>query len=243
MKKTDRVIVIPDVHGRSFWRDAVGDNPESDVIFLGDYLDPYANEGITPEEAIDNFEDIISYAKENKDCQLLLGNHDVQYLCNFGAMSRIDYENSARIHYLFMDNLWLFRFVALRDIGGSIVLFSHAPILTEWIDAVGETTNLTLLANRMNAMLAKIGTAPWDIEEYIGQISFWRGGYDDFGSPIWADVREVTDNLIPTADYCVFGHTQQKKDPVITDEWACLDCRKAFEIEALLPSAISIKAL
>jgi hypothetical protein len=29
-------------------------------------------------------------------------------------------------------------------------------------------------------------------------------------------------------DYQVFGHSQQEKEPIITKEFACLDCRKAF---------------
>jgi len=28
--------------------------------------------------------------------------------------------------------------------------------------------------------------------------------------------------------YQVFGHTQQESEPVITDHYACLDCRRAF---------------
>jgi hypothetical protein len=28
--------------------------------------------------------------------------------------------------------------------------------------------------------------------------------------------------------YQVFGHTQQESEPVITEHYACLDCRRAF---------------
>lgn len=41
------IIVIPDIHGRRFWRRAVELYPDADTIFLGDYHDPYAAEGIT----------------------------------------------------------------------------------------------------------------------------------------------------------------------------------------------------
>ena len=34
-----KLIIIPDVHGRSFWRDAVVKYPHDEFIFLGDYLD------------------------------------------------------------------------------------------------------------------------------------------------------------------------------------------------------------
>ncbi|MDE5880282.1 MAG: hypothetical protein K2H60_01000 [Muribaculaceae bacterium] len=40
------IIVIPDLHGRTFWKEAVEKYPDADTIFLGDYLDPYPNEGI-----------------------------------------------------------------------------------------------------------------------------------------------------------------------------------------------------
>lgn len=35
------VLIIPDVHGRPFWKDAVQRYPDTDTIFLGDYHDPY----------------------------------------------------------------------------------------------------------------------------------------------------------------------------------------------------------
>ena len=41
-----KVLVLPDVHGRKFWRKAIADNIGNvdKVIFLGDYLDHYENE-------------------------------------------------------------------------------------------------------------------------------------------------------------------------------------------------------
>lgn len=46
-----RLIIIPDVHGRDFWQKAVGDNPDGEFVFLGDYLDPYGHEGIREGDA------------------------------------------------------------------------------------------------------------------------------------------------------------------------------------------------
>ena len=46
-----KLIIIPDVHGRSFWRKAVEENPGEEFIFLGDYLDPYKQDGVTVDEA------------------------------------------------------------------------------------------------------------------------------------------------------------------------------------------------
>ena len=47
-----RLIIIPDVHGRDFWRVAVRDYPDGEFLFLGDYLDPYQHEDITVEQAL-----------------------------------------------------------------------------------------------------------------------------------------------------------------------------------------------
>ena len=81
-------IVIPDVHGRKFWRDVVKGNEDERIIFLGDYLDPYSEEGITPEDAYNELLDIIAFKKEHpENVTLLLGNHDLGYLdsniCSF----------------------------------------------------------------------------------------------------------------------------------------------------------------
>ena len=35
-------IVIPDVHGRDFWRSAVRGREKEKIIFLGDYVHPYS---------------------------------------------------------------------------------------------------------------------------------------------------------------------------------------------------------
>lgn len=48
------MIVIPDVHGRVFWRQAVNDYlGKESIIFLGDYLDPYDLSDPAPVEIVD----------------------------------------------------------------------------------------------------------------------------------------------------------------------------------------------
>ncbi len=69
---TAQILIIPDVHGRAFWRETVDRHPSLPVVFLGDYLDPYARENITPEEALANFKDIIAFKQANKDRVTLL---------------------------------------------------------------------------------------------------------------------------------------------------------------------------
>ena len=79
------VLIIPDVHGRQFWKGAVERFHEDiekgaiDVVFLGDYVDPYYFERISEEDAIRNFKEICRFAKGKSNVHLLLGNHDMPY--------------------------------------------------------------------------------------------------------------------------------------------------------------------
>ena len=78
-------LVVPDVHGRAFWKDAKNAITNVDkVIFLGDYLDPYRHEGITFEDAVMEFEDILAFKEDYPDkVVLLLGNHEILNLLYF----------------------------------------------------------------------------------------------------------------------------------------------------------------
>ena len=112
-----KVLIIPDVHGRPFWRKAKEKiNSVDKVVFLGDYLDPYGYEGITRENAIEEFKEIIQFKVDNPDkVILLLGNHDCAYCYDFGSASRYDYSNESIIKKLFGENFDYFRLFAKRS--------------------------------------------------------------------------------------------------------------------------------
>ena len=47
MEKDIQILVIPDVHGRQFWKQPVMEvleNTNAKIVFLGDYLDVYPKE-------------------------------------------------------------------------------------------------------------------------------------------------------------------------------------------------------
>ena len=61
----NKILIIPDVHGRIFWKKAIELIDIVDkVVFLGDYLDPYSHENISKKQAIDNFNEILSFKRE-----------------------------------------------------------------------------------------------------------------------------------------------------------------------------------
>ena len=75
------------------------------------------------------------------------------------------------------------------------------------------------------------------IGNILNHIGYSRGGYDPYGSVIWADVNEALEfcwedkekvNKPKDIDYQIFSHTQQSELPIITKYYACLDCRAGF---------------
>ena len=158
----------------------------------------------------------------------------------FHTRSRYDSSNAYHIIEDFKTHRSLFELAHEETIGDKKYLFSHAGLMNSWVErnkkVIDEITpdSLTRLLYSADGVRALT-----DVSNYRS----WFG--EDSGSIVWSDVREKIDlddsleyNIIPNADsivegydYQIFGHTQQNKDPMITDKWACLDCRKAFILD------------
>ena len=249
------------MHGRKFWRQALADNigQVDKVIFLGDYLDPYPEEIQTAPELMDcnNFYDakgllntlnnIINLKKNEPDKYILLtGNHSDSYIwSNFSCASRTDYRHWEKYHKVFLENLNLFNLVYIQD----NCIFSHAGISEGWANRVWEKLEFPEdeLSSVMEIAVLFRDTPLTEFnKEYISlisEISYRRGGDYMYGSCEWADIREHIDiekttntKIAPKGEsgiYQVFGHTQLNGEPIITDKWACLDCRKVFIFDTI----------
>ena len=80
-----KILIVPDVHGRAFWHRALELVDQVDqIVFLGDYLDPYSHEGLTFEDALMEFEGILAFKEDypNK-VVLIVGNHKILNLFIF----------------------------------------------------------------------------------------------------------------------------------------------------------------
>lgn len=234
------ILCIGDIHGRNFWKEAVEKSIDKveKIIFLGDYLDPYPWEGITRKEAIANFQEIIDFKKENKDkVVLLLGNHDFPYIDKkvFYTRSRYDSSNAYHIEEMFRSHRSLFQLADEALIDGKRFLFTHAGLLPQWYEK-HESDIDKLTVESLNHLL----NSPNGIK-ILCEASYYRGGWDQFGSIVWCDVNEMAEETQHSKevegvsvndklpwDYQVFAHSQQEEHPIITKEFACLDCRKAF---------------
>ncbi len=222
------IAINPDIHGRSFWKDVI---PRKDkfekIIFLGDYLDPYDFEGITKEQAIVNFKEILEFKRDNLDkVVLLIGNHDCSGLFSFKICDcRYDHKNHNEIQKLFKDNFDLFELFYKFEQKNKKFLFSHAGVADSWINDwySDESPNkqLECLNYDFNS------SSKQRIINVLSDVSFFRGGYLSNGSIVWRDVREPISERF---DYQIFGHTMLS-NPIVTNNWACLDCKRPFILD------------
>ena len=221
-----KILIIPDVHCRSFFKEPVKKyiDKVDKIIFLGDYLDPYDFEdGVTRKRKIKNLVQILTLKDENPDkVILLLGNHDLHY-CDYKygndiiPCSRYDKiterKNLTEKLYTAGDKKGNFQLAYEID----NILFSHAGIMKDWLDDYCKCTLDEFLEDNSKAY------------GNLWIVSFMRGGYGDFGSCVWNDVREFKNQFDDI--FQVFGHTQLRgNDPTIDEKnrFACLDCRQAF---------------
>ena len=227
-----KILIIPDVHGRKFWHKAKELIDEVDqVVFLGDYLDPYSREGITFEDALNEFKQILEFKEKYSDkVVLLVGNHDMHYIqLEFMDCSRLNVWRRAEIHDLFINNIDKFQLIHEID----NYLFSHAGVYLEWTKKYEIT--LKELFNFKKFIKEKWNT--------LEDVSYERGGWCKVGSCIWADIRESIQNELPTMfKRQIVGHTQMQEKPYITTKIACLDVRKCFILDTEINEIIRIDA-
>lgn len=234
--KMSNILVIPDVHGRTFWKEAIKCKDEySKIIFLGDYVDPYKKEGISDDDALDNFKEIVSFFKENKDkCVMLIGNHDCAYIYDeLRDTCRHDYKNENEIKSLFKEIIDDMKLIHKEDVDGTTFIFSHSGVLDGWVSKIDST--IEEIDDDINSM---IKTDEEELVKLLCHMSYYRGGYSHGDSScVWGDVREYDstinfEELSSKNIFQVFGHTQLYKELINVDKrYACIDTHNAYVID------------
>ena len=234
------MIIIPDIHGRNFWKEAVTGREEDIIVFLGDYLDPYPHDFFVYiadeiwEQTLNNFNDIIEFKKKHpSNVVLRLGNHDLHYIYpKMDDSSRYDYERASQIKEKFNENKDIFLLAYERTINGKRFIFSHAGIHKLWTaDWFGSSvTDKNVVDYMNNGYLANDPSLPRALDQY----STYRGGWESYGSMVWADVREwwsEKPRSSPFGDVQIFGHTQLDDKPInFWNTYYDLDVRRGFLI-------------
>ena len=244
-----KILINGDVHGRQFWKDAcLKHTDEFDkIVFLGDYVSPYPDEKISNEEAISVFEEVLKFKDNNPEKVILLvGNHDLSYFNSNICECRTDWKNWDKINKMFFDNIKSFDLAWETKIGDKRYFFSHAGVKKGWFEnwvkdnlfkwdrdelpSADYFNNLFHVAYNDGRNFGTKSTH--DFETAIGIYSTYRGwdGWD-YGSIVWADIREY--GMGPEYDNVVFicGHTQLEEEPII-EKWVMdLDVRRTFVLD------------
>ena len=257
-----KILVVPDVHGRIFWKEPVKKYLDAvdRVVFLGDYLDPYEGEEGLAEDIFENMMEIIELKQNNKEKVVLLkGNHDQHYASERfeeqAGGTRLDQQNWNKYHQSFTDYKDLFQIAHMELMNGMPYVFSHAGLTLYWLKKVND--NLwNLFDNQISVadpeiierinMLDDDGKGQ-DMLSVVGSYRSWFG--EKTGSVLWADVEE---HAIPNAPkayglnkvFQVFGHTKLNEscDKIEFDNLAMIDSRQCFMIdESIKQKIIAIK--
>lgn len=226
------ILIVPDVHGRTFWESAL--DFKGDIIFLGDYTDPYPQEGITLKQAYDNFLRIVAFKKENSErVTLLIGNHELHYFDDAYFCTRFSSSYYKKYRRILTDKETIHLFQLCKQVGN--YFFVHAGILKKWYDRhFPNFVNLGITFEEQLNNYFRIN------KKAFSETSAFRGGFDAASSPIWADIREyiAEKEHFNTQIEQIVGHTLiENEEPYVHDNITLLDNMKVYilkgnEIEA-----------
>ncbi|MDR1407422.1 MAG: metallophosphoesterase [Tannerella sp.] len=223
----NEILIVPDIHGRNFWEPAL--DYDGEVIFLGDYTDPYPHEHFTSEDAYRNLLKIISYKQQNPDrVTLLTGNHELHYYNREFAASRFSSKYYEKYHAILTDDATAGLFQICKQIDK--YLFIHAGITKSWYDL--HKDELQRLGTHLEDQVNNLFTS--NMEAFF-EISGYRGGFHRAGSPLWADIHELfgEEESFDHEMIQVIGHTQIADDePFIEGNIRLLDNRQLYVLKA-----------
>lgn len=196
-----KILVIPDLHGKTIWKEAVVNLYFDICIFLGDYVD--ASLDVSDKQICDNLLQIIQYKKENPDnVFLLLGNHDIHYMYypNYPC-SGFREALQPVLTSIFINDQSSFQ-IAFQQ---NNYLFTHAGVSKNWYGKHKENFNfkgnLAVNLNNIN------NSDKRNILHEVGEI---RGGWGlnkQHGGPTWADKSETLQSMLK-GFHQIVGHSK-----------------------------------
>jgi len=231
-----KVLAVGDIHGEDWWQPAIFGARElfnsykedkealqhdfkfnfenwGKIVFVGDYVDSFH---VRTPEMIDNLREIVKFANNYPGrVELLLGNHDIQYIHPKYRCSGFRPEAYFDFRDIFEENRHLFKAATMHG----DYLFSHAGVTQRfWNVCVKELIHINkglydytdpekTIADHIN-FLYEIHFEPLF---YAGPA---RGGISSYPGIFWADKRELVANPLKGVSQVV-GHTPQKQKDII----------------------------
>lgn len=214
----NKVLVIPDLHGKDVWKRAVNEIEHDKVVFLGDYFDSFDIDGNTQ---LENFSDIVEFKTANQNSAILLvGNHDLYYLTLYkcsGYQEVFGPQITQALNQAYSEQL-------LQDCySDGNFLYVHAGLTNTWLKA--NTQESYDSASSINSAFYKDPT----LFNFISGGDMY--GNDVYQSPAWVRPEALIKDMYKGLKQIV-GHTRVPQiakvpfvDVIFTD---CLDKRDQF---------------
>ena len=198
-----KICVIGDVHGSNVWKEIIDKEKErvDKFIFLGDYVDD--REGLTtPAMQLENLQEIIEDYKPLYDIDLLVGNHDMQYI----GLARCDKHSQA---IATMVNDYLLEMIRKQMLKVVVhydnYLFSHAGVSSEWL----KRKRIKNLADINREFVS----SPFLID-FVSEFDSDQSGDNIYQSPIWIRPDSLFQSAI-NGYHQVVGHTRLEEIGII----------------------------
>lgn len=193
-------VIIGDLHGKDCWKE-VDPNQYDKVIFLGDYVDHWT----LPDKVIyNNLREIIELKLAIPDkVELLLGNHDVQYL-HFPHYLCSGYRPSMQhlLTQLFKEYGDLFSVAYQKD----NYLISHAGVTNKWYRQFNALSFIDKIRDETDTVADILNKVELTSHRWIlHQAGASRGG-EGAGGVTWADRKELIEDMLD-GYYQIVGHT------------------------------------
>lgn len=223
-----KILTVPDLHGKDYWK-SIDLSDFDKIIFLGDYVDSRLM--VPPLVELKNLTEIIGLKSKFHDkIELLLGNHDIQYMFFPKYQCSVNYQIVDELVEIFTANRSLFK-VAFQIENH---LWTHAGVSKSWFkyyceqfDWYSETDFSDLHINLNNMIKEQM--------HLLTTVSELRGGTSYYGGVFWADMEETkNDNITGLNQY--IGHTKVPDITVFPDNQSshhfldCLDNKINFHL-------------
>jgi len=200
---------IRDRHGSTLWKNIKPDEYDK-MIFMGDYTDHWT---YSDAHILNNLLDIIQLKEARPDkVELLLGNHDMQYMFTGGlhSCSGFRYQMTPALHELFTEKKNLFKVAHYeKSEEGMEWLWTHAGVSQGWYinRLIPIADELCMQKDRIDV---QINVAFRAYHPNIFDVSYERGGRMNNGGPVWADRVETQSDPLPNINQ-IIGHTKMEK--------------------------------
>jgi hypothetical protein len=203
-------LIIGDLHGKDVWQ-KIKVNLYDKIVFVGDYVDHWT----LPDKVIyENFQNIIKLKRQYMDkFELLLGNHDVQYL-HYPHYLCSGFRPSMQrsLSFLFQKNCDLFKVAYQR--GSTIV--SHAGITNLWFRDFNDLLIVQQIQDERDTVADLVNKIERTAHRWIlHQAGSSRGG-EGPGGITWADRKELIADMLD-GYHQVVGHTVVSKPEFVQE--------------------------